>query len=91
MELPKTKNRTLSYKKLLHKMVDLDLSMKELRLRYSSNTATKIRNHEPVNIAILVDICEWLDCDIGDIVSVVPKEPEKPLERDIWSTFGDDD
>ena len=79
MILPKSTTRAISYKKLLHKMVDMDISMKEIRLRYSSNTATKIRNSQPVNLAILVDICEWLDCELEDIVTI---EHIKPAEDD---------
>ena len=79
MILPKSTTRAISYKKLLHKMVDMDISMKEIRLRYSSNTATKIRNSQPVNLAILVDICEWLDCELEDIVAI---EHIKPVEDD---------
>ena len=80
MILPKSTTRYISYKKLLHKMVDLDIPMKEIRMRYSSNTAAKIRNHQPVNLAILVDICEWLDCEIEDIVTVERGEAPKPFD-----------
>ena len=80
MILPKSHTRFISYKKLLHKMVDMDISMKEIRMRYSSNTATKIRNSQPVNLAILVDICEWLDCEIEDIVTIEHGKTSKAFD-----------
>ena len=54
--------------------------MKVIRSRYSSNTAAKIRNNQSVNLAILVDICEWLNCEIEDIVTVERGTPPKPFD-----------
>ena len=61
-------------------MLDKDIPMKVIRERYSSNTAAKIRNNQPVNLAILVDICEWLDCEIEDIVTIEHGEAPKPFD-----------
>ena len=40
------------------------------------NTLTKLRRDEEVSMSVLIRICEYLDCDIGDIVS-----PEDVKER----------
>ena len=36
----------------------------------STSTIAKMSRGEPVALTVLVRICEYLDCDIGDIVNV---------------------
>ena len=40
----------------------------------STSTMSKMKRNEPVSLAIVLKICEALDCNIEDVVTVVPKE-----------------
>ncbi|MBQ9749942.1 MAG: helix-turn-helix transcriptional regulator, partial [Clostridia bacterium] len=48
------------------------LSKADLRkaIGVAPNTLTKLRRDEEVSMSILIRICEYLNCDIGDIVSL---------------------
>lgn len=40
-------------------------------LKISSSTFAKMGRGEPVSMDVLMRLCEYLDCNIGDIVSFV--------------------
>ncbi|MDY4278736.1 MAG: helix-turn-helix transcriptional regulator [Faecalicoccus sp.] len=40
-------------------------------LNIATGTMTKLRRNEEVAISILLRICEYLDCNIGDICDAV--------------------
>nr|WP_244343790.1 helix-turn-helix transcriptional regulator [[Clostridium] innocuum] len=40
-------------------------------LKISTGTMTKLRRNEEVALSILLRICGYLDCDIGDICEAV--------------------
>ena len=63
-----------SYKKLWKMLIDRDMSKSDLRIRahISSVTLAKLGKGESVTTSGLVRICNVLDCNIGDIVDVVP-------------------
>ena len=63
-----------SYKKLWKMLIDRDMSKSDLRIRahISSVTLAKLGKGESVTTSVLVRICTVLDCNIGDIVDVVP-------------------
>ena len=65
-----------SYKKLWKMLIDRDMSKSDLRIRanISSVTLAKLGKGESVTTSVLVRICSALDCNIGDIVDVVPTE-----------------
>ena len=42
----------------------------KLLIDKSTSTITKMSRGEPVALTVLVRICDYLNCDIGDIVSV---------------------
>ena len=42
----------------------------EKKTKISTSTITKMSRGEPVALTVLVRICDYLNCDIGDIVSV---------------------
>jgi DNA-binding Xre family transcriptional regulator len=67
---------TVSYNKLFKLLIDKNLKKSELRknIGISPNTMTKITNNEYVSMEVLVRICHELDCDLGDIVEVLPQE-----------------
>lgn len=67
-----------SYKKLWKILIDRDMSRSDLRERahISSVTLAKLGKGESVTTGILVRICHVLDCNIGDIVDVIPEGKE---------------
>ena len=63
----------ISYKKLWIMLVERDISQAKFRkdLNIASGTMTKLRRNEEVALSILLRICEYLDCNIGDVGDVV--------------------
>ncbi len=59
----------ISYKKLWLMLVEKDVSPVTLRrdLSLSTGTMTKLRKNEEVALSVLLRICGYLDCNIGDI------------------------
>ena len=68
----------ISYKKLWLLLVEKGISQSEFRktLNIAPGTMTKMRRNEEVALSVLLRICEYLDCDIGDICSVVKQKKE---------------
>ena len=64
--------KQIRYNKLWKFLVDKKLSKADLRkaIGAAPNTLTKLRRDEEVSMSILIRICEYLNCDIGDIVSL---------------------
>ena len=64
---------SISYKKLWLLLVERDISPATLRkdLNIATGTMTKLRRNEEVALSILLRICEYLDCNIGDICDAV--------------------
>ncbi|MBP2637783.1 MAG: putative transcriptional regulator [Firmicutes bacterium] len=62
------------YNKLFKLLIDKRMKKPELRKMtgISPNTLTKLSNNEFVSMEVLVKICRVLNCDIGDIVEIVP-------------------
>ncbi len=63
----------ISYKKLWILLIEKDISQATLRkeLNIATGTMTKLRRNEEVALSILLRICEYLDCNIGDICDAV--------------------
>ncbi len=66
----------ISYKKLWMLLIEKDISPATLRkdLNIATGTMTKLRKNEEVSLSILLRICEYLDCDIGDVCSFRKKD-----------------
>ncbi len=66
----------ISYKKLWILLVEREISQATLRkdLNIATGTMTKLRRNEEVALSVLLRICEYLGCNIGDICDVVKKE-----------------
>ena len=66
----------ISYKKLWILLIEKEISPAKLRkdLSIATGTMTKLRRNEEVALSVLLRICEYLDCDIGDICEVVKIE-----------------
>jgi DNA-binding Xre family transcriptional regulator len=67
----------ISYKKLWHILLDKDLKKKDLvtLAGVSTYTVNKLTHGDNVTTDVLQRICKALECDIGDIMEVVPDEP----------------
>ena len=65
---------TVSYNKLWKLLVDKKMSKADLRraAEISPNTMTKLRRDEEVSMTVLKRICEYLECNIGDICNFIP-------------------
>ena len=65
----------ISYKKLWILLVEKEISQAQFRkdLNIATGTMTKMRRNEEVALSILLRICEYLDCNIGDICDAVKK------------------
>ncbi len=66
----------VSYNKLWKILIDKHMKKKDLQLAadVSASLITKMGRDEPVTTTVLVKICSALDCDIGDIMEIVPDE-----------------
>ena len=63
----------ISYKKLWVLLIDRDIKKSSFRkeLNLSSGTWTKLNKGEEVSLSILLRVCDYLNCDIGDICEAV--------------------
>jgi len=63
----------ISYKKLWMLLIEKDITKPTLRkeLGLSTGTMSKLNKGEDVALSVLLRICDYLDCDIGDICEAV--------------------
>ena len=68
----------VSYKKLWKILIDKDIKKKDLSnmAGISPATITKMGKNGHVTTEVLVKICTALDCQIDDIMEVVPNTPK---------------
>jgi len=66
----------ISYKKLWKLLIDRDMKKGDLQKAAGVSWAsvTKLSKGEPVSMEVLMKICRALDCNIGDIMDLVPCE-----------------
>lgn len=66
----------ISYKKMWILLIQKEISPVQLRtdLNIASGTMTKLRKNEEVALSVLLRICNYLDCNIGDICDAVREE-----------------
>jgi len=64
----------VSYNKLWKLIIDKKMKKKELQelAGISASLITKLGRDEPVTTTVLMKICNALNCDIGDIMEIVP-------------------
>lgn len=68
----------ISYKKLWMLLIERDIKKVTLRkdLGISAGTMSKLNKGEEVALSVLLRICEYLNCDIGDICAAVREDFE---------------
>lgn len=66
----------ISYRKLWVLLAEREISKVTFRadLHIASGTMTKLNKGEEVALSILLRICEYLNCDIGDICEAVKQQ-----------------
>lgn len=71
----------ISYKKLWIILIKRDISQADFRkdLNIATGTMTKLRRNEEVALSVLLRICEYLNCNIGDICDAVVNENERNM------------
>ena len=67
-----------SYKRLWKVLIDKDLKKKDLIMvaGVSSYTVNKLTHGDNVTTDVLQRICKALECDIGEIMEVLPSKDE---------------
>ena len=63
----------ISYKKLWIMLIEKGITPAQIRkdLNIATGTMTKLRRNEEVALSVLLRICEYLNCNIGDICDAV--------------------
>ena len=71
----------ISYKKLWCLLLEKDISKAKLRkdLNLATGTMSKLNKGEEVAMSVLLRICAYLNCDIGDICEAVQSEGKSEL------------
>jgi len=71
----------ISYKKLWFLLLEKDISKAKLRkdLNLATGTMSKLNKGEEVAMSVLLRICAYLNCDIGDICEAVQTEGKSEL------------
>ena len=66
----------VSYKKLWKILIDKDMKKKDLQAAAGISWAsvTKLSKGETVRMEVLMKICQVLDCNIGDIMDLIPDQ-----------------
>lgn len=68
----------ISYKKLWMQLIEKDITKPQFRkdLNLATGTMSKLNKGEEVALSVLLRICAYLNCDIGDIMEVIREETE---------------
>ena len=72
----------VSYKKLWKLLIDKDMKKKDLQAQagISWTSVTKLSKGENVSMEVLMKVCKALECNIGDIMDLIPEEGDKNVE-----------
>lgn len=66
----------VSYNKLWKKLIDLEMSRTELRVKagISTRQLAKLGKNENVTTDVLVKVCKALDCNVAEIMDITEME-----------------
>lgn len=66
----------ISYRKLWIKLAELEMNKPEFRTRLnlSAGTLTKLNKNELVSLEILMRVCDFFACDIGEVCEFIKDE-----------------
>lgn len=70
---------TISYNELWKILIDKEMNKGDLKacIGLSNGTIAKMTNGETVTLTVIEKICKELNCNIGDIVEIVPQDLER--------------
>lgn len=73
----------VSYKKLWKLLIDRNMKKKDLRTaaNISTTTLARLGKDENVSTEILSKICIALNCDVGDIMEMVPDDTKDSVNE----------
>ena len=73
----------VSYKKLWKLLIDKDMKKKDLREKanLSPSLIAKLGKNENMTTDVLVRICTALNCDISDIMEIVPDDKNDMIPK----------
>jgi DNA-binding Xre family transcriptional regulator len=65
----------LSYNDLWKIIIDKNMQKSDLisAIGISSSTIAKMGKGEPISLRVIGRICEYFECNIGDVVSFIPE------------------
>ena len=68
----------VSYKKLWKILIDKDMKKKDLQAAAGISWAsvTKLSKGETVSMEVMMKVCKALECNIGDVMDLIPVEDE---------------
>ena len=68
----------VSYNKLWKKLIDLEMSRTELRVKVGISTRqlAKLGKNENVTTDVLVKVCKALDCNVAEIMDITDQTEE---------------
>ena len=69
----------ISYKKLWVLLAEREMSKPDFReaLQLATGTMTKLNKGQEVSMTVILRICDYFDCNIGDICDAVRKSDKK--------------
>ena len=65
----------ISYNRLWKLLIDKDMKKKDLQLAAGISWAsvTKLSKSEAVSMDVLIKVCKALECNIGDVMDLLPE------------------
>jgi len=65
-----------SYKKLWHILIDKGMKKRELceLANISTSSLAKLGKGENVNVDVLIKICRVLNCEVNEIMEILPED-----------------
>ncbi len=66
----------VNYNKLWKLLVDKNMNKTDLRMKADIGTATlaKLGKNQPVSMDVMMKICGVLNCNIADVMDIIPTE-----------------
>jgi DNA-binding Xre family transcriptional regulator len=85
--------RKVSYDPLWKKLIDLRMTKTELQdvAGFSKSTLAKMRKNEYVALEVIERICNTLDCDVSDVISVLPAKEVLTAIRRVTDSYAGDE
>lgn len=70
---------TVSYNRLWKLLIDKNLKKSDLveEVGLSSSTVAKMGKGETVSMDVIIRICTYFKCNVGDIMELIPEDDQK--------------